>query len=832
MLKTTSLIRRPLSRLLGALACWRARGRGDRRAGPGRLGGEFARFGPAFERAALGLSLVTLDGTVLSVNEQLCTIAGYSREELLEPGKFLAITHPDDLESDIARRRTMLAGELERFSIAKRYVRKDGDVVWVSYTGSLLCDEHGRPEHYLGIIEDITDRKRIETALRESEERLRLAVEAAGMGVRELDMTTGQAWSTPEAEKIFGRDEERDKTFEGWFANVHPEDQPNIRSSWERARAAPGNDLMHEYRFRRPDGEWRWISANARLEFRDGRPVRTVGVIQDITERKQIEIALRESEARLRISQEAGGIGGWDRDYVSDRLHWSDLQCRQFGVDPADGGSVTTQTWRDAVHPDDFPVVERNLRAVMANGDTDFEIEYRINTPAGVRWMNGRGHIIRDAAGKVVRMMGVDMDVTERRALEDELRGLTETLEARVREEIAARETAQTRAAQAERMQALGQLAGGIAHDFNNVLQAVMGALRLIERRPADQESVQRLARLANGAVGRGTSITRRLLTLGQRGELTAERLDIAELLRELGEILTHTLGATIAVRLRLATGLRPVLADRGQLETVLVNLATNARDAMPHGGDLFLSAEPETVAPPETVSGPHPAALPAGRYIRLTVADLGEGMDAATLARAREPFFTTKRSGSGTGLGLAMAQAFAEQSGGALAIESKRGTGTTVTLWLPEAAPDPADDAVALRAAPEPRTHARILLVDDEALIREVLTQQLTDAGFDVLVAANGAEALALAETESVDAVVTDLAMAGVDGLAVIRGVQARSPGLPAVLLTGYAGDETALALSGAMSGTFSLLRKPVSDVQLVDRLSALLAARPVVRR
>ncbi len=656
--------------------------------------GEFVRLGTAFDQAGLGLALVALDGTVLHVNDRLCAITGYDRGELHEPDKFDRITHPEDLPADLARRSAATTGYIDGFAITKRYLRKDGAVVWVRFTGSLLRGADGRPEHYLRIVEDITERKRIETALSESEERLRMALEAAGMGVRELDLITDTAYSTPEAERIFGRDEERDASFVKWFSNVHPEDQPKVRASWERARSGPGNDIEHEFRFRRPDGRWIWVGTHARLEFKDGRPVRTIGVIQDITARKEVEIALR---------------------------------------------------------------------------------------------------------------------------------SLTETLEARVREEIAARETAQARAAQAERLQALGQLAGGIAHDFNNVLQAVMGALRLIERNPADHDGVRRLARLANGAVDRGTSITRRLLTLGRRGELAAEPFDVSGLLHELEEILTHTIGTTIDVRLQVQPGLRPLLADRGQLETVLVNLATNARDAMPNGGELMLSAEQETVT-----ASPHPAGLAPGSYIRLAVTDAGEGMDAATLARAREPFFTTKRSGSGTGLGLAMAQGFAEQSGGALAIASRPGEGTTVTLWLPEAVSgETADAAPAGSPAGGTQTHARILLVDDEALIREVLAQQLAAAGFEVLEAADGADALALSSSEHVDAVVTDLSMPGVDGLAVIRGVQARSPGLPAVLLTGYAGDETSLALSGAMSGTFSLLRKPVSEVQLLDRIRALLAAR-----
>jgi PAS domain S-box-containing protein len=664
----------------------------------GKIGAEFARLGTVFDQAGLGLSLAALDGTVVIVNNRLCEITGYTQEELHRPDKFLEITHPEDRDADLARRDALRDGEFEGFAIIKRYLRKDGAVVWVKVTGSLLRDAKGTPEHQLRIAEDITERKRIETALAESEQRLRLALETAGMGVRVLDLVTDNAYSTPEAEKIFGRDDERDKSFDKWFANVHPDDQPRLRANWDRALSGPGNDLRHEYRFRRPDGTWRWIGAHGRLEFKDGTPVRTIGVIQDITERKEIELALRD---------------------------------------------------------------------------------------------------------------------------------LTETLEARVREEISARETAQARAAQSERLQALGQLAGGIAHDFNNVLQAVMGALRLIERRPADQDGTRRLAQLASGAVERGISITRRLLTLGQRGELTPGPVDVSDLLHELGEILTHTQGAKIAVSLRLEPGLPPLLADRGQLETVLVNLATNARDAMPNGGALILSANRETIHP-GTAS--HPSGPGSGRYIRLTVSDAGEGMDAATLARVPEPFFTTKHNGAGTGLGLAMAQGFAEQSGGALAIESRPGDGTTVTLWLPEAMSG--ETAVATDATPTPngqsRERVRILLVDDEAMIREVLAQQLEDAGFHVLVAESGAEALALSTEQQIDAVVTDLSMPGVDGLAVIKGIQARSPGLPAVLLTGYAGDETALALSGAMSGTFSLLRKPVTETHLLDRLGALLAARP----
>ena len=274
---------------------------------------------------------------------------------------------------------------------------------------------------------------------------------------------------------------------------------------------------------------------------------------------------------------------------------------------------------------------------------------------------------------------------------EQEARGHAEALEARVAErtrelvqanerlrvEVSERRNAEAALLQAQKVQAVGQLAGGIAHDFNNVLQAVSGGASLIRRRAGDAAAVERLAGMVEDAARRGQSVTRRLLAFARREELRAEVLELGELLGGLREVLAATLGTRYRVEVAAAEGLPPVLADRGQLETVLVNMATNARDAMPGGGTLTFSAAVERV--PERREG-----LAAGDYVRLVVADTGEGMSAETLARAAEPFFTTKPLGQGTGLGLAMARSFAQGSGGALAIASERGRGTRVSLWLP----------------------------------------------------------------------------------------------------------------------------------------------------
>jgi PAS domain S-box-containing protein len=391
------------------------------------------------------------------------------------------------------------------------------------------------------------------------------------------------------------------------------------------------------------------------------------------------------------------------------------------------------------------------------------------------------------------------------------------------RQTQAALAAAQARAAHAERLQALGQLAGGIAHDFNNVLQVVQGSASLIVKRAADPEGLQRLAGAIDDAAERGASITRRLLAFARRGELRAEPVDVLAVLCGLKEVLNHTLGSTIKVELCVDAHLPPLLADRGQLETVLVNLATNARDAMPAGGTLTFAATLAAIdrATPD---------LRPGRYVCLTASDTGVGMDQATAERSTEPFFSTKPVGRGTGLGLSMTRGFVEQSGGAISIDSSPGCGTTIHLWLP--ATDAATDVAAAAGAAEARSMAptdsghNILLVDDEDLVRDSLTQSLEECGYVVTAAPGGQDALKfLASGMDVSIMITDLAMPGLDGLNLIREARTLRPNLPAILLTGYAGPGSELAVSGLLRGPFCLVRKPVTVAHLSDRIEALLA-------
>ena len=394
-------------------------------------------------------------------------------------------------------------------------------------------------------------------------------------------------------------------------------------------------------------------------------------------------------------------------------------------------------------------------------------------------------------------------------------------LEARIAETLAASEAAHEQLAQGQKIQALGQLAGGIAHDFNNILQTVSGAATMMERRSEDPERIKRLARLTLEVVARGASITQRLLSFARRGKLSAEPIVTTSLMDGVGEVLAHTLGSSIIVRAFTQPGTSMIMADRGQLETALVNLGINARDAMPEGGTLTLSAREERVAN----DGAHPAGLQQGDYVRIVVTDTGTGMDAATLARVTEPFFTTKPAGVGTGLGLSIVRGFADQSGGGLLIESAPGSGTWVTLWLPQAADAdaaPPDLEPTRQARPVGQSTGCVLLVDDDDLVRETLAAQLEDLGFTTLEASSGHDAIAIVEAhEGVDALVCDLAMPDLNGIQTIRAVRHRRPELPCFLLTGYIGEQTALS----RSDTFTLLRKPMSGGALADHIEAVLS-------
>jgi nitrogen-specific signal transduction histidine kinase/CheY-like chemotaxis protein len=373
-------------------------------------------------------------------------------------------------------------------------------------------------------------------------------------------------------------------------------------------------------------------------------------------------------------------------------------------------------------------------------------------------------------------------------------------------------EAAQEALRQRQKMEAMGQLTGGVAHDFNNLLTPIVGALDMLQRKGLGNEREQRLIAGAMQSAERAKTLVQRLLAFARRQPLQPVPVDMAKLVVGMGDLVSSTTGPQIKVVVEAPAGLPPALADPNQLEMALLNLSVNARDAMPEGGTLRISASAETI------TAHHRSGLRPGAYVRLSVADTGAGMDEATLARAVEPFFSTKGVGKGTGLGLSMVHGLASQLGGALTIQSRPGLGTNVELWLPQssAAPDGAESTE--EASKTLPLRGTALLVDDEELVRLSAADMLNDLGYAVIEAASAEEAMRLIEKgERFDLLVTDHLMPGMNGTDLARAVRTANPGLPVLLVSGYAENE------GVEAG-LPRLTKPFRKDELASSLAQLL--------
>ena len=409
----------------------------------------------------------------------------------------------------------------------------------------------------------------------------------------------------------------------------------------------------------------------------------------------------------------------------------------------------------------------------------------------------------------------------EARVRLDELNQLAADLERRVEERTAEHASAVAQLHEAQKLETLGQLTGGVAHDFNNLLTPITGALDLLQRKYADSDP--RSARLLSNALqaaDRAKILLQRLLGFARRQELRTEAVDIGGLLTGMRDLIASSVGPKVEVKLRCASDLQSALIDPNQLELAILNLTVNARDAMPDGGPLTVLAEEVAMGP-----GSEPRLKP-GLYIRLSVIDAGCGMDADSLARAVEPFYSTKEVGHGTGLGLSMVHGLAAQLGGGFSLTSSPGEGTRVDLYLPVA-----DKAAAIQARPttEPaRSVGRrlsVLLVDDENIVRVATAEMIRDLGHDVEEAGSGAEALATLESGlKVDVLVTDYMMPGMDGAALARRLEKSNPELPVLLITGYTGrTEEAVHLPR--------LAKPFGRAEIAEALVNILDDAKVVR-
>jgi PAS domain S-box-containing protein len=487
-------------------------------------------------------------------------------------------------------------------------------------------------------------------------------------------------------------------------------------------------------------------------------------ITRDLTDRKMAEETLKQSEQQFRLLVQ--GVTDYAIYMLSPEgrvSNWNQGAQRIKGYLPEE---IIGQHFSIFYTPEDRELGEPQRALEIATREGRFENKSWRMRKDGTRFL---AHVVVDAirgdTGTLLGFAKITRDITEAHQAQQALEKTREAL------------------FQAQKMQAIGQLSGGIAHDFNNLLTVILGNLEIVQKRMGDDAKISRLLENATQGALRGVSLTQRMLAFARRQELKTEPVDIPQLVQGITGLLRSSLGPGISVETQFPEGLEPVRADSNQLELALLNLATNARDAMPDGGTVIINAEPQVV-----LELGH-ADLPAGRYVCLSLIDSGEGMDAQTLASARDPFFTTKGLGKGTGLGLSMVHGYMEQLGGRFILKSAKAQGTTAELWIPVAVEGVTSKPLYPPAEPISVPRLSVLVVDDDSLVLTSTSLLLEDLGHRVVSATSGAQALALFDQgEVIDLMITDMAMPQMSGAQLAHAVRLLKPDLPIILATGYA--------------------------------------------
>lgn len=545
-------------------------------------------------------------------------------------------------------------------------------------------------------------------------------------------------------------------------------------------------------------------------------------MVQDVRQQRQSELALRASEQKLRyvLDQLFAFVGLLAPDGTVTYANRSPLEAAGLVLRDVVGKNFAAAPWWSY-----SPEIQHQLREAMKSASRGEVVRYDVPVKLGERLVTIDFQIsaLRDDLGRIIGLIAFGVVIQERIEAEQALRGLTNDLEQLVARrtealnmanenllsEIEQREEAQTALLQSQKLEAVGRLVSGVAHDFNNVLAGVLSGLSLIEKK-VDDKAVLDIVAMSSSAARRGAGLVKQMLAFARKQPLSPARLDVNDVFDDVRSLITLSLSAGIVLNVIEDAETWPIVADSGQLHSSILNLALHARDAMPKGGQLTISASNKAADMAD-----RPAELGEGDFVAISITDTGEGMNEDALATLAEPFFTTQNIGKGTGLGVAMVYGFVNQSGGAMQVESTPGVGTRISLFLPRA-PDVLSCTVAAKAPISTNNVWRILVVDDDEDLRFITVATLMEMGFGVCAAQDGRHALSYLDSADVDLVITDVVMPDIDGPALAKHIREAHPNLPILFMTGYANTTD---LAGEM-----VLQKPFELQDLLDHINKLL--------
>lgn len=703
--------------------------------------------------------------------------------------------HPDDAAEMYAHVADFLSGKSTEATVEARVSDPDGSLRWMLVHTNVVSPPGERPVRLIGTTRDITEQKEAELALRQSERRYALAANYGNTTVWEATPERNEFVAAGESVMLpLDEDVRTSNRFFERFEAFHPEDRAKMHSLVQDLLEGEVADGTIEVRVPVQGGSMRWMRLHTNVVSPPGeKPVRLVGTTRDITDEREAESALRRSESQLARAQETAGLGSWELDLKTLQMTWSDELLRIHDLDLALGAPELDEGY-GFIHPQDQDTFGRQFDQAVKEG-ISVNADYRAVTKAGhEKILHCTAEAEFDASGKPIRLFGTTQDITEIRATERQLQ-------------------------QAQKMESVGQLSAGVAHDFNNLLAIIIGNLEILGDVTHEETELGSLVGEARAAASRGADLTKRLLAFSSLQTLFPRPTNVGSLLNDLSELIRRTIGPKVEVAVDQAADLWVARVDSAQLESAILNLAINARDAMLDGGTLTIRTR-NVVA-----NGDDGEELLEADCVCIEIGDTGKGMAPELVDRAVEPFFTTKQLGEGSGLGLSMVYGFIRQSGGDFQIKSELGVGTTVRLLLPRAVGEEAELLeLAAETAAADGTGRRVLAVEDDPHVLNVVVKQLEAIGYGVEVATSGEEALRMLESgeQPFDVMLVDVVLGrGIDGVQLAAQAQESFSELKILCMSGYA-DQSAFKQSDS-AAVLPVISKPFTKRQLREGLESL---------